>query len=553
MSLSDISSGMSFANNYNDMINEANVQALSDATQLTAIKQEGADNTALKNEQSDNVSDYVADGEDAFGLIMSGRNLNSEMLKGIHEKGVKGYFATEGKKFANNFVKKKTGMTLDEIGEQANKAKDAVKTGAKQVKQITTKPSETLTQEAPTPEVAQTTSQPETTPIEDEPEETFTDANQEGTELTTFSSNTEQSQPTEAPEPPKPTESGASKPKTQLFEDGPDPLADAPTYKTINTEANVMYDNKNFPAFQLAAQKRDEALMDPEEFGKLGDQYPGKTIVRLQTQGGMFTEDRVYSGEVTPDALKDVKVLQTNNPNIPTEKPNLFQDTPAPATPSKPEDINQSQSTIQEPEQPQPEPEQPPTENNTNTDSNPAAPSDDTPAPPPDTPPPSEPRPQPSATNEVLDDAYKTKIKPNVGERLLDEAKNSGAGEYVGYGMKMAGALPGIMDAYEDIKDHKFEGNNAAEKWSNGLTIASTVLDFVPGLEWLGALGGVAAAGIGAIGHTEDQENLKNKDAPGTVAPVQAQLAKQVNFHALGMVANNSNNSLNLIHGSGAF
>ena len=51
MSLSDISSGMSFANNYNDMINEANVQALSDATQLTAIKQEGADNTALKKVQ----------------------------------------------------------------------------------------------------------------------------------------------------------------------------------------------------------------------------------------------------------------------------------------------------------------------------------------------------------------------------------------------------------------------------------------------------------------------------------------------------------------------
>ena len=49
--------------------------------------------------------------------------------------------------------------------------------------------------------------------------------------------------------------------------------------------------------------------------------------------------------------------------------------------------------------------------------------------------------------------------------------------------MKMAGALPGIMDAHEDIKDHKIEGNNAAEKWSNGLTIASTVLDFVPGME----------------------------------------------------------------------
>ena len=58
MSLSDISSGMSFANNYNDMINEANVQAISDATQLTAIAQEGADNNALQKQQSDNVGDY---------------------------------------------------------------------------------------------------------------------------------------------------------------------------------------------------------------------------------------------------------------------------------------------------------------------------------------------------------------------------------------------------------------------------------------------------------------------------------------------------------------
>ena len=117
----------------------------------------------------------------------------------------------------------------------------------------------------------------------------------------------------------------------------------------------------------------------------------------------------------------------------------------------------------------------------------------------------------------------------------------------------MAGAVPGIMDAYEDIKDGKFDAYKPAEKWRKGLSIASMVLAFGPGLDWLGALGGVAAAGVGAMDHTEDQEKLKNKDAPGTVAPVQTKLAKQVNFHALGMVANNSNNSLNLIHGSGAF
>ena len=42
---------------------------------------------------------------------------------------------------------------------------------------------------------------------------------------------------------------------------------------------------------------------------------------------------------MSPDTFQDAKVLQTNNPNIPTEKPDLFQDTPAPATPSKPEEI----------------------------------------------------------------------------------------------------------------------------------------------------------------------------------------------------------------------
>ena len=30
-------------------------------------------------------------------------------------------------------------------------------------------------------------------------------------------------------------------------------------------------------------------------------------------------------------------------------------------------------------------------------------------------------------------------------------------------------------------------------------------------MEWLGAIGNVAAAGLGAWGHTKDQENLKIK------------------------------------------
>jgi hypothetical protein len=100
------------------------------------------------------------------------------------------------------------------------------------------------------------------------------------------------------------------------------------------------------------------------------------------------------------------KFVAGNDVNHATIVLNLFQDTPPPATPSKPEEINQSQSTIQEPEL-QPEPEQLPPDNTNTPDNNPVPPSDDTPPPPPGTPP-SEARPQPSATNEVLDDTYKS-------------------------------------------------------------------------------------------------------------------------------------------------
>ena len=80
------------------MINDANVQAVSDATQLTTIKQQGADNLALGKEQSDNVKDYVGDGQDVFGAIISGKLVNDEMLKGIHVKGAAKCFSEEGGK-----------------------------------------------------------------------------------------------------------------------------------------------------------------------------------------------------------------------------------------------------------------------------------------------------------------------------------------------------------------------------------------------------------------------------------------------------------------------
>jgi hypothetical protein len=78
------------------------------------------------------------------------------------------------------------------------------------------------------------------------------------------------------------------------------------------------------------------------------------------------------------------------------------------------------------------------------------------------------------------------------------------------------------------------------------------VLDFIPGLEAVGALGNLASAAIGAYGETKDKSSLKTKDK-ATVSSVKPVLNAGLNFHALGMVSHVSNNSLNLIHGSMAF
>lgn len=48
----------------------------------------------------------------------------------------------------------------------------------------------------------------------------------------------------------------------------------------------------------------------------MANKYPGKTVVRAQTQGGMITEDRVYDGDVNPNTFKDMKVLQSTNSSL---------------------------------------------------------------------------------------------------------------------------------------------------------------------------------------------------------------------------------------------
>ena len=92
-----------------------------------------------------------------------------------------------------------------------------------------------------------------------------------------------------------------------------------------------------------------------------------------------------------------------------------------------------------------------------------------------------------------------------------DEAAMT-AGDALKVGGKALGVLGGAVDAVEDIAHGGLYGNNM-EKAGNVLTIASTVLDFVPGLEWLGVAGNVAATVLGAAGDAEEDKKQTASDA----------------------------------------
>ena len=145
-----------------------------------------------------------------------------------------------------------------------------------------------------------------------------------------------------------------------------------------------------------------------------------------------------------------------------------------------------------------------------------------------------------------------TKSIVTAGQSTVEDSLEN-SGKYLGYGMKIAGAIPGAIDAFEDLNSKKLVGNNNFEKVSNALAVGSTVLDFVPGLEAVGALGNLASAALGVYGESKDDSSLTTTDK-ATVSPsVKPVLNSGLNFHALGMVSNHSNDSLNLIHGSMSF
>lgn len=146
-----------------------------------------------------------------------------------------------------------------------------------------------------------------------------------------------------------------------------------------------------------------------------------------------------------------------------------------------------------------------------------------------------------------------TKFGPgalDAGEAAAKTASKFGA-------MDALGVLPGAIDASQDLfntKNGKWSptvaGDNWQEKASNVIGITSTVMDFVPGLEWAGAAGNLVSAGLGAWGEAKDQSSIGTKDAASTVAATKPNLQAGLNFHAMGMVANQSNNSMNSIHSS---
>ena len=104
--------------------------------------------------------------------------------------------------------------------------------------------------------------------------------------------------------------------------------------------------------------------------------------------------------------------------------------------------------------------------------------------------------------------------------------------------MKIAGAIPGAIDAVQDLTnknskgnwDPKLAGDHNFEKVSNALVVGSTVLDFVPGLEAVGALGNLASAALGMYGETKDQSSLKTKDK-AVVSSVKPMLNSALNVH----------------------
>jgi len=137
-----------------------------------------------------------------------------------------------------------------------------------------------------------------------------------------------------------------------------------------------------------------------------------------------------------------------------------------------------------------------------------------------------------------------------ASDTLLDSVTHA-MNRVGGVSSKALGAAGGALDVVEDIAHGGLYGNNL-DKIGNAMTVASTVLDFVPGMEWLGALGGIAATGVSVAGDakdkktqaSDDQSEQEHADAP----------TEQVSTLAeRGGVSQSSQDSSHQIQGSSTF
>ena len=94
-------------------------------------------------------------------------------------------------------------------------------------------------------------------------------------------------------------------------------------------------------------------------------------------------------------------------------------------------------------------------------------------------------------------------VTEDAGKMTLSDAMEVGG--------KLAGVAGGGFAAYEDFTKG-MHGMNNWDKAANILTIGSSVLDFIPGMEAVGMLGNAAAAITGAIGNEEDNTAYKAGD-----------------------------------------
>ena len=377
---------------------------------------------------------------------------------------------------------------------------------------------------------------------------------------------------------------------------------DPQALRELNSNYKVVHTNLNFgnigptsrnPTLVQAGIDRDNEIEDPDDFANVATKYNAKggKLLRVTPDNGKTTEDRLYddvindsrnpnnapsvddlpgyrtipgitqpstleSDTATPEALP--KALPEATPEatpeaLPKATPKAIPEAIPEASPNDPLSMmsNESLQEASNAAQQQVTSNEAQSQNESNESNEANTTNESTEA--------NKPNENETQSTTVETDPSATPSSPIDDAVDEDKSKIPGA-KYLGKGLKIAGAVPGAIDLFSDLShtknghwDPHFAGDNAAEKVSNGLTIASTVLDFIPGMEWLGALGGVASAGLGAFGNTKDQANLKTKDAAKTVATVHAQLATQTNFHALGMVSNFSNNSMNLIHASSSF